>query len=194
MTHFWRCDILNRADVIDPFYSTWMQGMSYRRYSIIRRSHLFYTITVPLSAHFYFRQDARGAGSQSSRNDTGRAIVNDEIATHVWKLNKYWSTMPATNCMSRWWRWFCQILQYLGCLQCLSYLQRLRCLFKPPLSPLCMYNPIRSTPPSAVNSGQRPAQSQPPENYIWVAKHFGINLDPQGLTSLWWMLQSQNWI
>ena len=87
MTHFWRCDILNRADVIDPFYSTWMQGMSYRRYSIIQRSQLFYTVTVPLSAHFYFRQDARGAGSQSSRNDTGRAIVNDEMATHVLKLN-----------------------------------------------------------------------------------------------------------
>ena len=83
MTHFWRCDILNRADVIDPFYSTWMQGMSYRRYSIIRRKHLFYTVTVPLSAHFYFRQDARGAGSQSSRNDTGRAIVNDEMAMMI---------------------------------------------------------------------------------------------------------------
>ena len=137
MTHFWRCDILKIADVIDPFYSTWMQGMSYRRYSIIQRSHLFYTVTVPLSAHFYFRQDARGAGSQSSRNDTGRSIVNDEMATHVWKLNKYWSTMPATNFVSRWWRWFCQILQYLGCLQYLSYLQRLRCLFTLSLLSVC---------------------------------------------------------
>ena len=134
MTHFWRCDILNRADVIDPFYSTWMQGMSYRRYSIIQRSHLFYTVTVPLSAHFYFRQDARGAGSQSSRNDTGSSTLNDEMATHVRKLNRYWSTMSATSCMSRWCRWFCQSLQYLGYLQCLSYLQRLRCLFKHPLS------------------------------------------------------------
>ena len=56
------------------------------------------------------------------------------MATHVRKLNRYWSTMSATSCMSRWCRWFCQSLQYLGYLQCLSYLQRLRCLFKHPLS------------------------------------------------------------
>ena len=102
------------------------------------------------------------------------------MATHVRKLNRYWSTMSATSCMSRWCRWFCQSLQYLGYLQCLSYLQRLRCLFKPPLSPLCMYNPIRSTSPSAVNSGQ-PAQSR---SISEVVKQPGINLIPQRLTSV----------